>query len=90
MLKVRSISSCGTLPELPQVLEERQHAASEPSLDLGGDALGQDAGQIFGDAAAGDVRHAATTPARDELLDDVQVAAVGLHQRGAGLFLDER
>jgi hypothetical protein len=57
MLKVRIISSCGDLAEGAQVLEDGQHRPGA-DFDLRGGAFGQDAGQIFGDAAAGDVGHA--------------------------------
>ena len=58
-------------------------------VDDGGDAAGQDAGKVFGDAAAGDVGHAADDfGPGSELPDDGEVAAVGAHEGCAGLVLE--
>ena len=73
--------------EVLQVLEEGRDGPSG-EIDDGAHALGQDAGEVLGDAAAGDVGHAAHDCRRGELLDDGEVAAVGAHEGGAGLVLE--
>ena len=69
------------------MLEDRQ-CRPGTDLDLRRGVFGQDAGQVFGDSAACDVRHARRQPRRHQLLSHMEVAAMGLHQRRAGLFLD--
>ena len=60
-----------------------------PSSTTAASAFGQDARQVFGDAAAGDVGHAVDAGRLAvSFLMTLQVAAVGLHQRGAGLVLE--
>ena len=54
----------------------------------GGEPFGQDARQVLGDAASGDVGHAVDQVGSVQLLDGVQVAAVGLHQGCAGFLLE--
>ena len=87
MLKVRSISSCSTLPSCLEVLEERWDGPGG-EVDDGAHALGDDAGEVLRDAAAGDVGHAADDFCAGELFDDGEVAAVGAHEGGAGLVLE--
>ena len=60
----------------------------EPSSICAAMPLGRMRGQIFSDAAAGDVRHAGGHSGGDEFLDHVEIAAVRLHQRRAGFLLD--
>ena len=57
-------------------------------VDDGAHALGDDAGEVLGDAAAGDVGHAVDDLGSGELLDDGEVAAVGAHEGCAGLVLE--
>ena len=59
-----------------------------PSSTCAETVLGQDAREIVRDAAAGDVGHARGVVAGGELLDEAEVAAVGLHQGSAGFFLE--
>ena len=75
------------LAEVAEVLEDRQDGPGA-NLDLRAGVFGQDAGQVFRDAAAGDVGHAGGEAAGDELLNDVEIAAVGLHKSRAGFLLD--
>jgi len=75
------------LAEVTKVVEDGQHRPGA-ELDLCGGALGQNAGQVLGDASTGDVGHAGGHAGGDQLLNHVQVAAVGLHQRRACFFLD--
>ena len=75
------------LAELAEVFEDRQHGPGA-DLDLSAGSFGQNAGKVFGDAAAGDVGHAGGEPGGDQFLNDVEVAAVRLHERGAGFLLD--
>src|SRR5579872_2777247 len=75
------------LAEFAKMFKDRQHRPGA-EFDLRSCALGQYARKIFGDAATGDVSHAVSESGGDEFLDHVQIAAVSLHQRGAGLFLD--
>jgi hypothetical protein len=75
------------LAELAEVLEDGKHGPGA-DFDLRGGAFGQDAREIFRDAAAGDVRHASGEARSYELLDDVEVAAVRLHERRASFFFD--
>jgi len=56
-------------------------------FDLRGAVLGQDTGQVLSDAAAGDVGHANGDSGGAELLDDVEIAAVGFHEGRARLLL---
>ena len=56
MLKVRIMSSTGTLAALLQPAEERRHLPGR-GVDDRRRAVRQDARQVVGDAAAGDVRH---------------------------------
>ena len=71
--------------QLLQVFKDRQNGpASE--FNRSGNIFWQNARQIFRDAAAGDVRHARDQIRRRQLADDVQIAAVRLHQRDASFF----
>ena len=73
----------GHVAELAEMFKDGQNGPGA-ELDLGGGAGGQDAGQIFRDAAAGDVGHAADEFGAGELLEDGQVAAVGGEQDVCG------
>ncbi len=55
---------------------------------MGGEAAGEDAGKVFGEAAAGDVGEACDDFRLDELADGREVAAVGAHERGADLVAE--
>src|ERR1700721_2292835 len=68
-------------------VEDGKHGPGA-DFDLRGGAFGQDAREIFRDAAAGDVGHASGEARSYELLDDVEVAAVRLHERRASFFFD--
>src|SRR5258708_24391788 len=51
-------------------------------------SLGENAGEVLRDAAAGDVGHAVDDLCAGELLDDGEVAAMGAHEGCAGLVLE--
>ena len=74
------------IAELLQVLEDGQNRPAA-ELDVGGGVFGQDARQVLGDSATGDVGHAAGVIAGGQLFDEAQVAAVSLHERGPGFLL---
>ena len=75
------------LSELLQVLEDGQDWP-RAHFNLGGCAFGQDAGQVFGDAAAGDVGHAGGEAGVGQFLGDGQIAAMDLHEGCAGFVVD--
>jgi len=77
----------GYVAQMLQVLEEGWDGPAG-EVDYGAHALRNDAGEIFCDAAAGDVGHAADDFCSGELFDDGEVAAVGAHEGGAGLILE--
>ena len=55
---------------------------------MGGEAAGEDAGKVFGEAAAGDVGEAGDDFRLDELADGREVAAVGAHEGCADLVAE--
>jgi len=57
-------------------------------IDLGGEAAGEDAGKVFGEAASGDMGEAADDFSLNELADGREVAAVGAHEGGADLIAE--
>ena len=67
---------------------EKRRGGPAAEFDERGAGFGKDAWKIFGDTAAGDVRHAGYEVCSGEFLDDAEVAAVRLHQRGAGFFFE--
>ena len=75
------------LAEGAQMFEDGQRRPGA-DLDLRGAVLGQDTGQVLSDSATGDVGHANCDAARTELLDDVEIAAVGFHEGRARLLFD--
>ena len=87
--------------ELLEVSEERGDFPGA-EVDVGVEAFGEDAGEILGDAAAGDVGHALDESSGGgsvgriewggagggELADNGKIGAVGAHEGGAGLVLE--
>ncbi len=69
------------------MLEERRGLPGG-EVHYGAHALGNDAGKVLRDAAAGDVGHAVDYFCAGELFDYGEVAAVGAHEGGAGLVLE--
>jgi hypothetical protein len=57
-------------------------------VDLGGQAAGQDAGKVFGEASAGDVGEAADDLRLDELANGGEVAAMGTHESCSDLVAE--
>src|SRR6266851_8448871 len=77
----------GYVAERLQVLEEGWGLPGG-EVDECAHALGEDAGEVLRDAAAGDVGHAVDDFGSGEFFDDREVAAVGAHEGGAGLVLE--
>ena len=82
MLKVRIMSSIGTSPLCCSQRKSGGTSHAAASIDRGG-AVRQDARQVVGDAAAGDVRHPLDAAAVEQRADQRQVRAVRLEQRVA-------
>ena len=87
MLKVRSISSCGTLPSCRRC-SNNGGTGQEPEINRGRSPAGQHARQILGDAAAGNVRQRGNALRVDQLLQRRPVALVRAHQLVAHFVLD--
>ncbi len=62
-----------------EVVEDRRHRPG-PDVDARRDAAGQDAGNVVGEAAAGDVRQAVDGAGRDQPAQRRQVGAVHLQE----------
>lgn len=75
------------LAELAEVIKDGQDGPGA-DFDLRAGAFGQNAREIFSDAAAGNVGHAYGEACADEFLNDVEIAAVGLHEGRARFLLD--
>ena len=76
--------------DIAERLEMFEDGQDWPSakLDHGGSAFGQDARQVLGDAAAGNVREGRHAFTGNQLADDRPVAAVGPHELVADFVLD--
>ena len=76
--------------DVAEVLEVFEEGWNDPrcSVDDGAHSFGDDAGEVLGDPAAGDMGHAGDDFGTGELLDDGEVATVGSHEGGTGLVLE--
>ena len=88
MLKVRNISSWLDVAELLQVLEERRNGPAREVDDRVQCRVGRMRGRFSVMPPPVMWAMPRTMPARGELLDDGEVAAVGAHQGRAGLVLE--
>ena len=70
-----------------QVGEERRRVPGG-EVDVRGEAAGENAGEVFGEAAAGDVSEAADDLCLNELADGGEIAAMRTHEGGADFIAE--
>src|SRR6202034_1006073 len=76
--------------EIAELLEVGEEGRWIPGreIDLSGEAAGEDAGKVLGEASSSDVGEAADDLSLNEFADGRKVAAVGAHEGGADLVAE--